>query len=112
NRLGAADGLGNMARESRQQLQFRQAADASLKLRVTWPAHQDAVEDRDVAVDEHPLPRHRYVVEDRERVLFVIVRAERAVEVAASGVVGLAADELQPLRIARDREAKRVVLFA
>src|SRR6202035_2505451 len=66
----------------------------------------------DVAVNEHPLPRYRHVVEDRERVLLVIVRSERAVEVAAAGVVGLAADELEPWRAAWDREAERVILLA
>ena len=66
-----------------------------------------AVDQVDVAQQEHALPRHQHVVEEGHAVHLLEARAERMVEVRAPEVEALAAQELQPRRAAGDGEVER-----
>src|SRR5271165_4968545 len=101
-----------MTREARQEAQLDHATNHALQHRVAGAARHQAVEDFHVAVDENALPRHRYVIEDGERILFVETRTEWPIEFAAAIIVGFAANELESRRIHWQREAKRIRLFA
>ena len=52
-----------------------------------------------VAVQQHVFPRHEHVVEDHDGVHFLESRAERVVEMRASVVDALSADESQAGRV-------------
>ena len=60
----------------------------------------------DVATKKHPLPRHQYPVEDNDAIHFLEARTERCIEMRAAQVEAVAAEELEPWRIAVDREGE------
>ena len=66
----------------------------------------DGVAGRDVTIDEHALPRHQHVIEDRHAVGLVVADRERMIEGRAGARLrdARAADEPQPRR--RDRDGK------
>ena len=66
-----------------------------------------AVQQADIAVHEHPLPRHFHIVEEHDAVHLLEARAERMVEMRPSEIEAVAAQEAQPRCSARDGEGDR-----
>ena len=59
-----------------------------------------------VAQQEHPLPRHEHIIEERQRVHFLETRPQGMVKGGAVEVETFAAEEFQPRRIAGQGESK------
>src|SRR5882724_2340151 len=68
------------------------------RMRGRMGRSRGAVEEVDVAQQEHPLPRHQHVVEEDDAIHLLEARAERVVEMRAPEIEALAAQESEPRR--------------
>ena len=110
-----AGDLAVILHDAEQEFQLRGVADLRLIIAIDVRRRLPPLiaAERDVAIDEHPLPRNKDIVECNQGIRFVEAAGQRIIELG-DGVrrIGPSRIDLQARRVDRDRHADRMILVA